>query len=61
MPYTVNIVVKDSDDIKKIANIVAEIVENATGGRVSIRINNRSAAIKQKKQEQLDIQGKLLK
>lgn len=61
MAYNITITVKNSKDIKKLANLVAELVEQATGQRAILRIHDRSKALGKQEQEKLAIQRKLLK
>ncbi len=61
MGWNINITAKNVGDLKQLANILSELVENATGQRANVRLHDKTKLLKKREQESLDINRKLLK
>ena len=61
MAYNIIVTLKDAKDIKKVSNLIAELVENATGQRAVLHVHDRNKSMKKSEAEKIGIQEKLLK
>jgi hypothetical protein len=61
MPYSINITIRGSKDPKKIADYIAQLIENATGQKVNIYLHDRNVLNQRKTEELQTINRKLLK
>jgi len=61
VPYNITIVVKNVQDIKRISNMISELVENATGQKVNIYLHDKTKLFAKRKDEIETINRKLLK
>ena len=61
MGYSITVTVKDVEDAKRLANMLAEIVEGATGKKSTIHIYDKTKALKKQEQDKSNINRKLLR
>ena len=61
MGYTVNIVVRDAKNLKRVSNFIAEMIENATGQKVSVRVHNTQKQLTTRQNTFNTINQKILK
>jgi len=61
MSFTINVSVHGAKNIQKIAQLIAQLVENSTGQRVIVQLHDRSALLQRKNQQIQETKQKLLK
>lgn len=61
MGYNILITVRGSDDPRLIANMVAEIVEGATGQKCNVQVNNKKPMMDRKRKSLQETNRKLMR